>query len=386
MQCALINAVLLADTPEAEQEWLTGLAVIIEGGRIAAIVDEHALPASVSARVNLKGRKLVPGFFDTQVNGGGGVLLNDAPTVDSLAAIAKAHRPYGTTTMLPTLISDDLEVMEAAIAATREAIAANVPGVVGVHLEGPFLNPERKGVHNEAKFRRIDERALALLCSLDQGKTLVTLAPERTDVCTIRALADAGVVIAAGHTAGSYDDIRLALDNGLSSFTHLFNAMSPMTSREPGCVGAALEDRHSWCGVIVDGYHVHEASLRVALKSKPRGKIVLVTDAMPTVGMKDKRFELNGEMIIAENGRCATASGTLAGSDLDMITAVKNTVEQLGVSLAEAIRMASLYPAAMMDLDHEFGSITVGKRANLITLDHDLHVADMWIDGERQTL
>lgn len=376
MISALVNGRIF--TGEA---WFDGHALIIDGDRIRDLMPLAALPADIT-RCDLGGRMLLPGLFDTQVNGGGGALFNDAPSVATLRTIAAAHRQYGTTALLPTLISDDLTVVEKAIAAVEQAINEKVPGIVGIHLEGPFLNPARKGVHNAEKFRTIDEAAFNLLTSLKVGKTLVTLAPELTTPEIIRRLADAGVTVAAGHSAADYAQTRAALAAGLSSFTHLFNAMTPFTSREPGMVGAALEDAESYCGIIVDGYHVHPATLKVAVAAKTKGRMVLVTDAMPTVGAANKEFILNGEVIRSENGRCATATGTLAGSDLDMLSAVRNSVALLGLELSEAVRMASVYPAAMMGLENELGSLKPGYKANMILVDDELNLLNSWIDGQ----
>lgn len=376
MISALVNGRIF--TGEA---WFDDHALIIDGDRIRDLVPLAALTADIT-RCDLGGRMLLPGLFDTQVNGGGGALFNDAPSVATLRTIAAAHRQYGTTALLPTLISDDLAVVEKAIAAVEQAINEKVPGIVGIHLEGPFLNPARKGVHNAEKFRTINEAAFNLLTSLKVGKTLVTLAPELTTPEIIRRLADAGVTVAAGHSAADYAQTRAALAAGLSSFTHLFNAMTPFTSREPGMVGAALEDAESYCGIIVDGYHVHPATLKVAVAAKPKGRMVLVTDAMPTVGAANKEFILNGEVIRSENGRCATATGTLAGSDLDMLSAVRNSVALLGLELSEAVRMASVYPAAMMDLENELGSLKPGYKANMILVDDELNLLNSWIDGQ----
>lgn len=376
MISALVNGRIF--TGEA---WFDDHALIIDGDRIRDLVPLAALPADIT-RCDLGGRMLLPGLFDTQVNGGGGALFNDAPSVATLRTIAAAHRQYGTTALLPTLISDDLAVVEKAIAAVEQAINEKVPGIVGIHLEGPFLNPARKGVHNAEKFRTIDEAAFNLLTSLKVGKTLVTLAPELTTPEIIRRLVDAGVTVAAGHSAADYAQTRAALAAGLSSFTHLFNAMTPFTSREPGMVGAALVDAESYCGIIVDGYHVHPATLKVAVAAKTKGRMVLVTDAMPTVGAANKEFILNGEVIRSENGRCATATGTLAGSDLDMLSAVRNSVALLGLELSEAVRMASVYPAAMMGLENELGSLKPGYKANMILVDDELNLLNSWIDGQ----
>ncbi|WP_347332211.1 N-acetylglucosamine-6-phosphate deacetylase [Marinimicrobium locisalis] len=378
MMQALINAEVFTG-----EQWHEGLAVLVEGDRIRALVALEQIPGEAE-RIDLTGTRLVPGLVDTQVNGGGGVLFNDAPTVETLERIGQAHARYGTTGFLPTLISDDLAVVERAIDAVRQAMTQKTPGVLGIHLEGPFLNPQRKGVHDDQKFRRLTPNAVELLASLETGFTLVTLAPERTTPEMIRQLTERGVMVAAGHTAADYDQTRAALAAGVRSFTHLFNAMTPMTSREPGVVGAALEDENSWCGLIVDGHHVHATTLKVAIAAKARGKMILVTDAMPTVGAEDKQFTLKGEVIRAQNGRCATAEGTLAGSDLDMLAAVRNSVSQLKLPLGEALRMASLYPAQMLGLEHELGRLAPGYRASLVAVDEKLNLRASWIDGARQ--
>jgi N-acetylglucosamine-6-phosphate deacetylase len=375
MQSVLVNGRIL--TPEGIVD---GKAVTIRDGRIDGLLDSTAIPAGM-ARHDLDGGLLVPGFIDTQVNGGGGVLFNDSPTVEAIAAIGAAHRPYGTTGFLPTLISDDLAVVDAAMRATEKAIAAGVPGVLGVHIEGPFLNAKRKGIHDASKFRTLDDKAVALLSSLKRGKTLVTLAPETTTPDMVRRLAQAGVIVAAGHTNAAYGTVRKALNAGLTGFTHLFNAMSPLTSREPGVVGAALESQAAWCGIIVDGRHVDPAVLRIALRTRPLDRFMLVTDAMPTVGMIDKSFDLQGRHIRVVDGVCVDDHGTLAGSDLDMIGAVRNAVAMLGLSLEDAVAIASAAPAAFLGLAGRRGAIQVGQAADLVLLDGDLNVRETWIDG-----
>lgn len=380
MSIALVNGRIFTGESSRNEQWLNNHAVIISGEKISAICAAHELPNHVTEVIDLQGQRLIPGLIDTQVNGGGGVLFNDAPTVETLRVMGEAHRQFGTTGFYPTLISADLTVVAQAIAAVEQALAAKVPGVLGIHLEGPFLNPERKGVHDASKFKIIDEAAFELLTSLKIGKTLVTIAPELTTPEMIARFVKAGVVVAAGHSAANYEQTKTALSAGLSSFTHLFNAMTPFTSREPGMVGAALESTSSWCGIIVDGYHVHPASLKIAHQAKAAGKLVLVTDAMPSVGAADKNFMLNGELIRCEKGKLTTANGTLAGSDLNMLAAVKNTVELVGLELEEAIRMASTYPAAMMGETH-LGAIKVGYIASMILVDESLKVVRSWING-----
>lgn len=364
------------------QGFVTGQGVVLEAGRIAAVLPEAEALARADERVDLQGATLAPGFVDVQVNGGGGVLFNDDLSVDAIAAIGAAHRTFGTTGFLPTLISEDLGAIDRALRAVEAAAAAGVPGVLGVHVEGPFLNAARAGIHDKKKFRVLDERASELLGSLKAGVTLVTLAPERTQPEMIRRLAEAGVVIAAGHTDADYDQTRAALDAGVTGFTHLFNAMSPMTARAPGAVGAALEAAEGFCGIIVDGRHVHPAMLRLALRCKPAERFMLVTDAMPSVGLVDKTFTLQGQTITVRDGVCVAPDGTLAGSDLDMAAAVRNACDLLGLDLPTALRMASLHPAQFLGRDHEIGRIAAGQRADLVLLDDDCRVLATWIGGE----
>ncbi|NIJ70462.1 N-acetylglucosamine-6-phosphate deacetylase [Xanthomonas sp. 60] len=359
------------------------LALVIEDGRITHLVPDAAPQLGPAAgQIDLDGGWLVPGFIDVQVNGGGGVLFNNAPNIATVRTMAAAHRRFGTTAMLPTLISDDAAVMRLGIDATREAIRQGVPGVLGIHLEGPYIAPARKGTHDASKFRLPDAAELAMVASLDNGPTLLTLAPEQVPLDTVRALVERGVIVAAGHTAATYEEARAGLDAGIRGFTHLFNAMSPLQGREPGAVGAALEDRDSWVGIIVDGVHVHPASLRVALAAKPRGRLLLVTDAMPPVGAQSPSYALYGEVITAVDGVVRNAAGALAGSALDMATAVRNTVRLLGQPLAEAARMASTYPAQFLNVDDRLGHIAEGYQADLVLLDDALQVRGTWIAGQ----
>ena len=316
------------------------------------------------------------------MNGGGGALFNNEPTLETIRRIGRAHRRFGTTGFLPTLISDDLHVVAQAVAAVQAALDAAVPGVLGIHIEGPFLSAERRGVHDSAKFRELDEDAFRLLTSLRGGRTLVTLAPEITTPEVIRRLAAAGVIVCAGHTNATYPVIRAALDHGLRGFTHLFNAMSQLTPREPGVVGAALADRDSWCGIIVDGRHVDPVVLQLALRCKPLDRFMLVTDAMANVGTDDATFELQGRSIRVDQNAYVDEFGRLAGSHMDMATAVRNAMTMLGLGLADAARMASAHPAAFLGLSAETGTIAAGRRANLVLVDDELTVVRTWIDGQ----
>lgn len=376
MTTALTNARVL--TPDG---WRNDLAVLLDGERIIDLLLPSDPHVRDTPQQDLGGAMLLPGFIDVQVNGGGGVLFNDTPTVATIRRIGAGHRRYGTTGFLPTLISDNPDVMRAALAAVEQALAEGVPGVLGIHLEGPYLARARQGVHDPKYFHRPDSEELALLRAGHRGVRLLTLAPECVPLTSIAALAAAGVIVCAGHTAADYATVRAALAGGLRGFTHLFNAMTPFGSREPGVVGAALEDPNSWCGLIVDGHHVHPASLRVAIAAKPRGKMLLVTDAMPPVGSDFPDFVLNGETITIRDGICQTGQGVLAGSALNMAGAVRNCVQLLGLPLDEAVRMASTYPADFLGLGTSHGRIAAGYRADLVLLDDDYRVRQSWIGG-----
>ena len=376
MSLALVNGRVLR-----EQGFVEGECVLIEGGRIAALLGRDDPRCRAAQHYDLHGGLLLPGFIDSQVNGGGGVLFNDSPSVATIGTIGRAHRRFGTTGFLPTLISADLHIVARAINAVHGAIVAGVPGVLGIHIEGPFLNVARKGVHDPAKLRELDPHAVELLSSLRGGRTLVTLAPEMTTPQMIQRLTAAGVVVSAGHTNATYAEIRAAREHGLSGFTHLFNAMSPLTGREPGAVGAALDDPGSWCGIIVDGQHTSPVVLRIALRCKPHDRFMLVTDAMPSVGTQATSFELQGRRILVSGDVCVDEDGRLAGSNIDMASCVRNAVRMLGVPLAQAVRMASQWPAEFLGLGNELGRIAPGYRASLVAADDDLKVLETWIDG-----
>jgi N-acetylglucosamine-6-phosphate deacetylase len=375
MVLALINGRVMSDAGLAD-----GLAVVIAGDRIAGVVPRADVPVGM-ARRDLGAGLLLPGFIDIQVNGGGGVLFNDSPTAESIAGIGAAHRRFGVTGFLPTLISDTLPTVRAAMAAAAEAIVSGTPGVLGVHIEGPFLNIERKGIHEADKLRRMDGEGLEILTSLKAGRTVVTLAPEMVSAGHISALAAAGVIVSAGHTNATYSEVIEALDSGLTGFTHLFNAMSPLAPRAPGAVGAALSDPRAWCGIIVDGRHVDPVVLKIALACRPRDRFMLITDAMPCVGADCASFTLQGKLITVRDGACFDENGALAGSDLDMAGALRNAISMLGIDLAAASAMASGNPARFLGLGEELGRIAPGYRADLALLDDTLHVQETWIGG-----
>lgn len=357
------------------------LNVIIKKGRVAALTTETVNP-DLFETLDLQGHLLAPGLIDLQVNGGGGLMFNDAPSVESIRKIGAAHRHFGTTGFLPTLISDRTETMVRATRAAREAIEEGVPGALGIHLEGPFLSPEKRGIHDARHFRALCDEDFQLFKMPGEGRCLLTVAPEELPPGRINQLVENGVIVFGGHSRASYDQARDALQAGLRGFTHLFNAMTPFTSREPGMVGAALEDGQSWIGLIADGHHVHPASFAVAVAAKPAAYSLLVTDAMATVGQTEKSFEWNGQTITADKGCCRLSSGALAGSDLDMMTAVRNAMHFTGMDRFEALRMASTYPARAIRLDGELGYIRPGYRASFIELDDDMKLHNSWIDGQ----
>lgn len=354
-------------------------SLLIEDGRIAAVTrapveGARALPA---------GSVLAPGFLDTQVNGGGGVLFNDDPSPAAIARIVAAHRPGGTTGLLPTLITDAPGLVARAAAAVLAA--RDMPGVRGVHLEGPFISPRRPGVHPPEWIRRIAAADLAEIAALARCvPTLLTLAPEETTPDTLRTLAAAGAVIAAGHTEASPATVAAARDAGLRGFTHLWNAMPPLASRAPGPVGAALDDDALFAGTICDGIHVDAASLRLAFRLLGPDRMFLVTDAMPPAGTTLEGFALAGRPIHRRAGRLETADGTLAGADLTMIAAVRFAHARLGASLEAALRMASGTPARFMGLD-DCGRIAAGARADFVLLGSELDVQATAVGGEWET-
>lgn len=354
-------------------------AVVIDGAEIAALMPRQEVPAALPCHDLPRGSWLAPGFIDVQVNGGGDVLFNDSPTVEGIAAIAAAHRRFGTTGLLPTLISDTAVTMRAAAAAV-DAAMATMPAVLGIHFEGPFLSPERAGVHNKAMLRSPSPEELALLVAPRRGVTLATVAPERLPPGTVGMLAEKGVRVSLGHSVATYEETRAALAAGLTGFTHLFNAMPPPLARQPGPVAAALDEEGAFYGLIVDGVHVAPAMLQLALRG--RGQAMLVTDAMPPVGGSGRNFRLYGEEIRVEDRRCVTADGTLAGSALDMASAVRNCVRLLDLPLPQALRLASAAPAAFLGQGHRLGRLAAGYRADLVALDPaEIRVLSTWVAG-----
>ena len=354
-------------------------AVLIDGSRIAAVVPRGRIPRTASVRELPRETWLAPGFIDIQVNGGGDALFNDEPTPDTIRTIVTAHRKFGTTALLPTLISDSSEKVATALAAV-EHVSGLEPSVLGIHLEGPFLSPAKAGVHDLDMLRRPTETDLAMLTAQRNWVTLVTLAPEVVPEQFIVDLAVAGVRISLGHSMATYAQTKAAMAAGLAGFTHLFNAMRPLESREPGPIAAALESPQAWYGLIVDGVHVAPAMLRLALRGA--GHPILVTDAMPPVGGTRESFMLQGKTIVVREGRCTASDGTLAGACLDMASAVRNCVRLLDVTLPKALRFASTNTAEFLGRGHLLGKLAPRFRADMVALDgNTIEVLATWVAG-----
>jgi len=358
-------------------------ALVIHGARVAAVVDDNELSGDI-VRTHLDGGMIAPGFVDLQVNGGGGVLLNDAPSAGTIREIADAHCGVGTTSFLPTLISDDRETTLAAMDAVRKALAEEVSGVLGLHLEGPHLSSARKGAHDLAALRPMEEEDCRTLCGLagELPSLLLTVAPEVVTPDQIARLAGAGAIVSLGHTNCGVEMAVAASDAGATCVTHLFNAMSQLGSREPGLVGAAFESGNLHAGLIADGFHVDPASIRIAMRAKRGpGRIFLISDSMLPMGTGMTEFTLNGRRVLRRGGRLTLEDGTLAGADTELASAVRFMIDVVGVGTDEALRMATLYPAEVLGREHEIGCLASGSRADFIWLDDDFRVRRTWRGG-----
>jgi N-acetylglucosamine-6-phosphate deacetylase len=366
------------------EDWHDGRAVLVAGGVVTGLVGSGDIPENADV-VDLDGGFLAPGFVDLQVNGGGGVMLNDDPSVETIRRICAAHAPFGTVALLATLITDTpattVTTLEAGMAAARD----RVPGFLGLHLEGPHLSSSRKGAHDPQLIRPMEERDLARLVNA-RGMLpvlMTTVAPETVTPQQIAALSGAGVVVSLGHSDAGFEIARAAIAAGARQVTHLFNAMSQLQHREPGMVGAALDTGEVSAGLIADGFHVDRHAIAIALRAKRGpGRIFLVTDAMATIGTDTTEFTLNGRTIKRADGRLTLADGTLAGADLDMISAVRFVHREIGLPLEEALRMASLYPARAVAQDDRLGRIGEGRPASFVHLSDALEVRGVWIEGE----
>ncbi|RUW56907.1 N-acetylglucosamine-6-phosphate deacetylase [Mesorhizobium sp. M8A.F.Ca.ET.021.01.1.1] len=366
-------------------DWHEGAALVVRDGLVEAMLPLGALPGDIRA-IDTGGGMLVPGFVDIQVNGGGGVMLNDHPDVASIETICRAHAPFGTTALLPTLITDTPAITAAAIAAGEAAALQKVPGFLGLHLEGPHLSIARKGAHDPALIRPMTDADQVMLMAARRKLPvlLTTIAPESVDPARVTALAKAGIVVSLGHSDTGHATAKAFAEAGASVVTHLFNAMSQIGNREPGLAGAALDIGTLSAGLIADGIHVHPATIRIALDAKQGpGRIVLVTDAMATIGTDMTSFTLNGRTIYRKDGSLRLADGTLAGADLDMISAIRFMHRTVGLELSEALRMASLYPAQAIGQSHRLGRFANGTAADIVALSDDLGIGSVWIGGDK---
>jgi N-acetylglucosamine-6-phosphate deacetylase len=367
------------------EDWHDGKALLVAGGMVEAIVAQDALPAGART-LDLDGGFLAPGFVDLQVNGGGGVMLNDDPSLETIRRICTAHARFGTTALLATLITDTPETTAAALEAGEAAAREKVQGFLGLHLEGPHLSLSRKGAHDPGLIRPMEtadlDRLVAARSSLPVLMT--TVAPETVTPQQIAALSGAGIVVSLGHSDAGYATARAAIEAGATQVTHLFNAMSQLQHREPGMVGTALSSGEISAGLIADGFHVDRHVIGIALRSKRGpGRIFLVTDAMATIGADMTEFTLNGRTIRREGGRLTLDDGTLAGADLDMISAVRFMHREIGLPVAEALRMASFYPAMAVGQEHRLGRIGQGRPASFVHLSDALDVQGVWIEGNQ---
>ncbi|MFO1080923.1 MAG: N-acetylglucosamine-6-phosphate deacetylase [Reyranellaceae bacterium] len=361
--------------------WHDDSALVVHAGQVEAIARPGSLPPDARLQ-RVQGGRLVPGFVDVQVNGGGGVLLNESPTVEAMGRIAQAHAALGTCRLLPTLVTAPPTIVDAALRAARQAPA----GVLGLHLEGPHLGPRRRGVHDPALMAPLGEAEVERLLAAGVPRLLVTVAAEQVTPAQVRRLVDGGIFVSLGHSDASYEQAMALFEAGATGATHLFNAMSPLQGRAPGLVGAALESAGVWAGMIADGHHVSAASLRIALRAKRGpGRLFLVSDAMPTVGAAIGSFRL-GERLIERRGdrlvwRGPAGEEVLAGAHLALATAIRFCVAALEVPLDEALRMAALYPARFLRLDDRHGRLAPGRPADIVHLDDTLQVRRTWVAG-----
>jgi N-acetylglucosamine-6-phosphate deacetylase len=362
--------------------WHNDAVVLIDRGAVRCIAPRDQNADDWPTEVMPPGTVLAPGFIDLQVNGGGGILLNDEPTPDAMRAIARAHRRYGTTSCLPTLISDTRAKATAAIAAAKSLDGAD--GILGLHLEGPFISRSRPGIHRDDCILSATSDDLDWLGELSGvGSSMVTLAPECVPAGFVKTLATSGIRVSVGHSEAAPDTLIRAIGEGLRGVTHLFNAMPAMSAREPGIVGVALTDERLTAGIILDGIHVDPLVARAAFLAKNRSNIALVSDAMPTVGTEQDHFELMGRRIELRYGRLVSENGTLAGAHLDLASAVKNAVTLVGIPLDDALRAASLVPARFLGIEHHRGTLRAGARADIVALTSNLDVVTTWIAGQR---
>ncbi|MGJ8581662.1 MAG: N-acetylglucosamine-6-phosphate deacetylase [Psychromonas sp.] len=373
---ALVNGIIYS--PESV---LTEHAVIIEGQLIKAIIPLTELPSSLK-KIDLQGQHLSPGFIDLQLNGCGGVMFNGAESEQTLAIMQSANLKSGTTSFLPTFITDSNQGIKKALSATRRYMQSNSNQVLGLHLEGPYINLEKKGIHPAQWVRDAEAEIIDLICDNTDIVTKITVAPEKMPLAFIKQLSHNNIIVSLGHSNATYQQASSAINHGASFATHLFNAMSPMTGREPGMVGAVY-DHQIYAGIIVDGFHVAYENIRIS-KRLMGDKLILVTDATAPAGADIEQFDFVGTQVYYKNGKCVGKDGTLGGSAVTMIESIQQCVEHVGIALDEAIRMASYYPAKAIAMDHKLGSIATGKVANLTVFDQQYKVTATLVNGEHQ--
>ncbi|MCU4677355.1 N-acetylglucosamine-6-phosphate deacetylase [Catenovulum sp. 2E275] len=358
------------------QQLLGNPLITVENGRVSAI----ELNNKTTQAIELQGM-LSPGFIDVQVNGGGGLLFNNAPNLNTLKQMSYAHSQFGSTGIMPTVITDDIEIMKQAADAVSQAISINLPGILGIHFEGPHLSVPKKGVHPQAHIRAISAAEWQVFERNDLGIKMITLAPECVSPDDIKHLKSLGWIICLGHSNTDLLTAQNALNAGANGFTHLFNAMSPLTSREPGMVGAALMAEQAFCGIIIDHHHVHPEMAKLAFKLKGADKLALVTDAMALIGSDQNSFSLFGETIYLNQDKLTILTGQLAGSHLSMQQAVKNCVNDLQLPLSDVLKMATSTPAHWLNQSQKLGKIAVGYPADWVLLDQELNVTQSWFSG-----
>lgn len=354
-------------------------ALVVEGGRVRALVDVGERPRG-GEQIDCGGGVLAPGLIDWQVNGGGGVLFNAEPTVEGIAAIVRAHRREGVTGLLPTVITDAPEVLGAALAAARAA-SGKIPGALGIHVEGPFIDPRRAGIHPKQWIRPMGEKDAEALIAGRSAVTVVTLAPASVPLALVERLASAGIVVSLGHSEATAEEAAAVFDAGARAATHLFNAMSQLGSRAPGVVGAALADRRVVCGLIADGEHVHPTACRAAIAARGAGGIALVSDAMPPAAGGPDSFALQGRTMTRVGQKLVDENGTLAGAAITLIDAVRMVATTLRAPLGAALAMATSTPARLLGLDDRIGRLAPDCEANLVYLTDNLGVAGVWMSG-----
>jgi len=361
-------------------------ALLISGKTIIDVCAQEDIPAEFTP-IQLNGGTLIAGFVDLQVNGGGGLLFNNDPSVDTIKAITKAHARLGTCRTLVTLISADKNTTTKAIEASIQAAAQNIPGFLGLHLEGPHLSQTKKGAHSENALREMNDEDLTQLCEAKKQLPclMITVAPEIVSNKQIARLAEADIIVSLGHSNASAEQSESAFQHGACCATHLFNAMSPLNHRAPGLPGATLFNDAVYAGIIADGVHVSPAALSLAVRSKQgTGKLFLVSDAMATAGTNQQQFQLDGRTITRSNGRLELADGTLAGADIDMLSSMRLLIDDVGVLPEVAARMASSYPSACIGAVENLGSLTKGHFANVVHLSDDMQLQQVWLDGTSQ--